>query len=169
MKAKLLIPFMLLLAACTTGNKPMTETQKEAVKQEGSVVVKEVFNAMAVNDIQKLISLCDTSADYIFINYGDIYDYKQVIDMVNNVFPNVEKQTFDTKFEKYVVISPTCFMYFWKGRNGIYMKSGESNVVDEYIVSYTFVKEGRTWKFLNGHESFKVPLPSDSATVASTK
>ena len=49
MKAKFLIPFLLILAACTS-NKPMTEEQKATVKDEGSVVVDEIFNALKTSD-----------------------------------------------------------------------------------------------------------------------
>jgi hypothetical protein len=42
MKARLLIPFLLLLAACTS-NKPMTDEQQAAIREEATIVVKYLF------------------------------------------------------------------------------------------------------------------------------
>jgi ketosteroid isomerase-like protein len=165
MKAKLLIPFLFLIAACNTVNKPMTDEQKAAVKDEGSAVVKEFFDAMAVSNLEKLTGLLENSSDYNFIVGGDIYGYDKMLEMASKYLPQVERQTFDTKYEKYVIVSPTCFIYTWHGRNGMYMKTGEKIMMEDYLVTYCFRKHADGWKLFVGHESEKVPLPIDTTNV----
>ena len=164
MKAKLLITFLLILAACTS-NKPMTEEQKATVKDEGSVVVDEIFGALKTSDGEKLLSLLTNSPDYAYIVAGEVYTYDQQAKMVPKYMPYVERQTFKTKFEKYIIIDPACFTYIWKGDNGMYMKTGDSTILKDYLVSYTFRKSEGKWKLILGQETPSVPFPIDTTMV----
>jgi hypothetical protein len=164
MKAKLLIPFLLILAACTS-NKPMTEEQKATVKDEGSVVVDEIFDALKTSDVEKLLNLLTNSPDYAYIVAGEVYTYDQQAKMAPQYLPYVERQTFITKFEKYVIIDPACFTYIWKGDNGMYMKTGDSTILKDYLISYTFRKSEGKWKLILGHEATSAPFPIDTTMV----
>lgn len=164
MKVKLLIPLLLLLAACTT-NKSMTDDQKAAIRNEATMVVKEMFDALAVSDYKKMVSLCENCDDFTFILSCEVYNYQSVMAVVRAMLPGVEKQTFDTKYEKYTVIDPTCFIYNWHGRNGVYMKSGEASVEEDYFATYVFRKTEDGWKLFNGHESARPAMPADSTAV----
>jgi len=164
MKAKLLIPFLLILAACTS-NKLMTEEQKAAVKDEGSVVVGEFFDALKISDTEKLLNLLTNSPDYAYIVAGEVYTYDQQAKMAPEYMPYVERQTFKTKFEKYVIIDPACFSYIWKGDNGMYMKTGDSTILNDYMLSYTFRKSEGKWKLILGQESPSTPFPVDTTII----
>jgi len=165
MKTKLLIPFLLLLAACNTTNKPMTEEQKVAVKDEGSVVVNELFDALKTSNTEKFLSLLENSPDYTYISAGEAYTYDKNVEMATQYLPYVKKQTFLTKFEKYLIVDPFCFIYLWQGDNGMYMTSGDSTILEDYVLSYTFKKSDSGWKLVFGHESQKVPLPIDTTMM----
>ena len=164
MKVKLLVAFLLLLAACTS-NKPMTDEQKAAVKEEGSVVVKEFFDAMSTMNIDKIKGILENSDDFVFIVAGDVLSFDNMMEMASEYTPYVESQTFDTKYEKYVIVSPTCFIYTWHGRNGAKMKSGEEMMMEDYLLTYCFRKHEEGWKLFIGHESEKAPLPIDTTAV----
>jgi hypothetical protein len=164
MKAKLLILFLFLLAACTN-NKPMTDEQKAAVKEEGSVIVKEIFDAMITSNSDKMIGLMENSPDYNFVVAGELYNYEQMKEMAKQYMPLIERQTFETKFEQYVIVDPSCFIYTWIGKNGGYMKTGDSTIVDDYVATYAFRKTEGSWKLFFGHESSKVPFPIDTTKV----
>jgi hypothetical protein len=164
MKVKLLVPFLLLLAACTS-NKPMTDEQKAAVKEEGSAVVKEFFDAMIQNNVEKMTGTLENSADFNFIVAGDVYNYEQFLELAKQYTPLVEGQTFDTKFEQYVVVDPECFIYTWEGRNGARMKSGEEVMMEDYSMTYCFRKHEDGWKLFVGHESEKTAMPIDTTLV----
>ena len=165
MKAKLLIPFLALLAACNTTTKPMTEEQKVAVKDEGSVVVNELFDAIKTSNVEKMMNLLENSPDYAYIVAGEVYTYDQQAEMAPQYLPYVERQTFITKFEKYIIIDPTCFSYIWKGDNGMYMKTGDSTILNDYLVSYTFRKSEGKWKLILGHEASSAPFPVDTTKL----
>ena len=164
MKAKLLIAFLLLLAACTS-NKPMDEKQKATVKDEGSVVVDEFFNALKSSDVEKLLGCLTNSPDYAYIVTGEVYTYDQQVEMASQYLPYVERQTFITRFEKYVILDPACFTYIWKGDNGMYMKSGDSTILNDYLVSLTFRKSEDKWKLILGYETTSAPLPIDTTML----
>jgi hypothetical protein len=165
MKAKLLIPFLLLLAACNTVNKPMTDEQKAAVKEEGSVAVKEIFDAIKTSNVEKFFNLLINSPDYAYIVAGEVYTYDQQAEMAPKYMPYVERQTFITKFEKYIIIDPACFTYIWKGDNGMYMKTGDSTILNDYLVSYTFRKSEGKWKLILGQEASSAPFPIDTTKL----
>jgi hypothetical protein len=165
MKAKLLIPFLVLLAACNTTTKPMTDVQKAAVKDEGSVVVKEIIDAMKTSNAEKLISLLENSPDYTYISAGEMVTYDKNVEMATQYLPYVKRQTFITKFEKYIIVDPSCFIYLWQGDNGMYMETGDSTILKDYLLAYTFRKSEGTWKLVLGHESQKVPLPIDTTML----
>lgn len=164
MKTKLLVLLLLLMTACTT-NKPMTDEQIAAVKEEGSSVVKEFFDALVKSDLERMTNMLENSPDYNFIVGGDVYNYDRMVEMANQYIPMVERQTFDTKYEQYVIVSPECFIYTWHGKNGMIMKTGEEIMMEDYLVTYCFRKHDEGWKLFTGHESEKVPIPIDTTAV----
>jgi len=161
MKAKLLFPFLVLLIGCTAGNKPLTEAQKGAVMKEAAPVVKSFFDALALNDTAKLMPLINDVPDVIYINPEGVVVGKEMKNSSLQFVAVVEKQSFETKFEKYTVIDPMCFIYSWYGKNGIYFKGGESVVNDNATGSYTFKKINSKWKLIYIHESVNAPVVSD--------
>jgi len=161
MKVKFLIPLLVLFAACNTVNVPLTDAQKEAVKGEAKEVVDVLINAMTENKLDLFLDLMENSPDFTMSVAGEVYDFKGILEMIDQVSPMMERQTFETKFEQYVVIDMNCFLYLWKGKNGVYMKSGESVVYDDYVFTYGFRKTEGSWKMFFGHESYLAPLPFD--------
>jgi len=164
MKVKLLIPLLLLVAACTT-NKPMTDEQKAAVREEATDAVKTYFDAMTVSDAETINGLLENSTDMTYIAAGNIYDYDRMMELAEQNFPYIKGQSFDTKFEKYIIVSPECFIYTWEGKNGITMSTGDEVVMEDYLVTIGFRKHEEGWKIFVGHESEKASIPIDTTAV----
>jgi hypothetical protein len=164
MKAKLLIPLLLLVAACTT-NKPMTDEQKAAVRDEAAAAVKTYFDAMTVSDAETTTGMFENSTDMTYIAAGIIYDYDRMIELADVNFPYIKGQSFDTKFEKYEIVSPACFIYTWQGDNGISMTTGDEIMMEDYLVTIGFRKHEDGWKIFVGHESEKALIPVDTTAV----
>ena len=164
MKAKLLIPFLLLFAACTT-DKPLTDKQKAALQEEATAAVKAYFNAMTVNDIEALTGSFENSTDLTYIAAGMVYDYDRMMELAKQNLPLITGQTFDTKLEKYILVSPECFIYNWYGRNGMTMTTGDAIMMEDYMITVGFRKHKEGWKVFVGHESEKAPLPIDTTAV----
>jgi ketosteroid isomerase-like protein len=161
MKSKLLLPLLVLLAGCNVSNQPLTEAQKDAVMKEAVPVVKSFFDALTVNDTTKLMLLINDVPDVIYINPGGAFTGKEMKKSSSQFVAVVEKQSFETKFEKYTVIDPGCFIYSWCGKNGIFFKGGASIINDNASGSYTFKKTDDKWKLIYIHESVNPPVVSD--------
>ncbi|HNW56895.1 MAG TPA: nuclear transport factor 2 family protein [Bacteroidales bacterium] len=161
MKTKLLLPFFVLLIGCTAGNWPLTESQKEAVVKDAAPVVKAFYESMTVNDTAKLMSFMDFGPEMTVINIAGLFNSKEMRKTAGKFFAVVEKQTFETKSEKYTVVDPDCFIYTWYGKNGVYIKGGEPIIYDDLLGSYTFRKIKGEWKIIHLHESTKIPEVSD--------
>jgi ketosteroid isomerase-like protein len=161
MKSKLLLPLLVLLVGCNPANKPLTEAQKEAVIKEAAPVVKSFFDALAVNDTTKLMSMINDVPEVIYINPGGVFTGKEMERSASQFVATVEKQSFETKFEKYTVIDPGCFIYSWCGKNAIFFKGGVSILNDNASGSYTFKKTDDKWKLIYMHESVNPPVVSD--------
>ncbi|HNX66678.1 MAG TPA: hypothetical protein PKH02_07330 [Bacteroidales bacterium] len=166
MKVRFFIPSLLLITACTGINTPMTAVQKEEVKSEATVVVKELFDNLTTNKYGNFLSMMDTTSEFVFFITGSVFEYDDFIIMASKAFPNIERQTFEIKFEKYIVNSPFCFEYFWEGKNCVYFKSGQVNVFEDYLGSYTFRKEKNKWHIVAGQESVMPENPSNPAEAA---
>jgi ketosteroid isomerase-like protein len=164
MKAKLLIPLLLLVAACTT-HKPMTDEQKAAVREEAAAAVKTYFDAMTVSDAETINGLFENSTDMTYIAAGNIYDYDRMMELAEQNFPYIKGQSFDTKFEKYIIVSPECFIYTWEGKNGITMSTGDEIMMEDYLITVGFRKHEDGWKIFVGHESEKASIPIDTTAV----
>lgn len=164
MKTKLLIPFLLLMAACTT-DKPMTEEQKAATQEDATVAVKTYFDAMTVSDIEAMTGLLENSTDLTYIAAGMIYGYDRMMELAKQNLPYIKGQTFETKFEKYIIVSPECFIYTWSGRNGITMSTGDVVILEDYLITAGFRRHEDGWKIFVGHESEKAPIPIDTTVV----
>jgi hypothetical protein len=164
MKAKLLIPLLLLVAACTT-NKPMTDEQKAAVREEAAAAVKTYFDAMTVSDAETTTGMFENSTDMTYIAAGNIYDYDRMMELAEQNFPYIKGQSFETKFEKYVIVSPECFIYTWEGKNGITMTTGDEIMMEDYLITVGFRKHEDSLKIFVGHESEKASIPIDTTAV----
>ena len=162
MKNRFLIPLVLFVVSCTGGNRQVTNTEsrKEEIMKEARLAVDSLFGAIESNDYEKLISMYDTTSGFISVGSPKMYDYKSLVRHTRKVFPLVEKQTMETRFEKYVIIDPYCFQYVWAGANGVYMKSGEIAKYDDVISIITFKKEDGTWKIISiQEENYNMPSP----------
>ena len=162
MEKKFLIPLLALLIACSAGNKPMTEAQKEAVREEARLFIKDVFDVLTLGNGEKRMEICENSPDFTFILAGSVFSYDSLKTFVAQALQEAEKETLETVSEKYIVIDPDCFTYIWHGKIDIYLKSGEIISFDDYFSTWTFRKSEGKWKIVNGHESYSAPLPADT-------
>jgi hypothetical protein len=161
MKTRFLIPVLLLLTACSTGVTSLTEEQKDKVKREGELAVQELLNAFSVNDSAKVMAMTLSGPELSMVGASGVLNYSDLRKLINQFFPKIEKQTFETKTEKYVVIDPACFIFTWYGKNGVYFRNGESIIYDDYLISMVFRKINGEWKMVYDHESLKYPMPED--------
>ena len=166
MKTTILVSLLVLLMACNEMNKPMTEAQKEAVKGEATLVIKNVFDVLALGNGEKRMTICENSSDFSFTLTDGIFSYDGLKSYVSQALQEAEKETFETTSEKYFVIDPDCFTYIWQGKIVIYLKSGKTITFKDYYSTWTFRKTEGAWKMVNGHESSKEPARIDTISVS---
>lgn len=164
MKTKLFILMTLLVAACTT-NKPMTDEQQAATLDEATIAVKSFFDAMTLSDAGAMTDLLENSPDMTYITAGMIYNHDRMVELAKQNLPYIKGQTFETRFEKYMIVSPECFIYTWYGKNGMTMTTGDEIMMDDYLITVGFRKHEEGWKIFVGHESEKAPLPIDTTKI----
>lgn len=162
MKTTFLVPFLAMLIACSGVNKPMTDAQREAVKKEATVVIKNVFDILSLGNDEKRLANCENSSDFSFTLTDGVFSYDELKSYISQALQDAEKETFETKSEKYIVIDPACFTYIWKGKIVIYLKSGKTITFNDYYSTWTFRKLAGSWKMVNGHESSKEPARIDT-------
>ena len=167
MKAKFLVSLLLLISACTT-NKPMNDEQKAAVREEAAGAVKSYFNALIVSDIETLTGIIENSSDMTYIVAGIVYDHDRMVEVAKQNLPYIKGQTFDTKSEKYIIVSPDCFIYTWYGRNSVTLTTSDVATMEDYLITVGFRKHEEGWKVFMGHESEKAPIPIDATSVPIT-
>jgi len=162
MKIRYFILLALLVISCTGGKKQVifSENKRDAVMKEAGLAVADLFGAIESNNYEKLLSMYDTTSEFISVGSPKMYDYSSLVKHTRKVFPLVEKQTMETRFEKYIIIDPYCFQYVWAGANGVYMKSGEIAKYDDVVSIITFKKEDGTWKIISiQEENYNMPSP----------
>jgi len=120
---------------------------------------------MTVSDLEASTGMFENSADMTYIAAGNIYGYDRMMELAGQNFPYIKGQTFETKFEKYIIVSPECFIYTWEGRNGITMTSGDEVMMEDYLITAGFRKHEEGWKIFVGHESEKALIPVDTTAV----
>jgi hypothetical protein len=163
MKNGTIILFLAIMSGCNPVNMPLTESQKKTVLDEGQKATKTFFNALATFDADKIFGLIDTASHEAMIVVGNqVYNFNAP--EIRDMMKDMQSQTFQTKDEKYVVIDAGSFIYYWRGKNDMFTKSGDSIIYDNYLVSYIFRKVSGEWKFLYGHESYEMPV-TDTAKV----
>ncbi|HLO60544.1 MAG TPA: hypothetical protein VK179_17470 [Bacteroidales bacterium] len=161
MKPVLFILSLASLIACSTQPKPMTDTQLKAVIEEGQPVIKAYMDALKTFDVPELIALSDTAdSNFMMVVVGNVIRTKDITGTVGSL----SGQSFVTKEEKYLVLSPAEFIYYWHGANDVYLKTGDTIKVPEYFSSWFFHKVNGEWKILYGHES--QPLPTSALAAA---
>jgi len=120
---------------------------------------------MTISNLDALTGMIENSSDMTYIAAGIVYDYDRMMELAEQNFPYIKGQTFETKSEKYIIVSPTCFIYTWYGKNGITMTTGDEMMMEDYLITVGFRKHEDGWKVFVGHESEKAPIPIDTTAV----
>lgn len=162
MKVKLIIPLLILLISCNPVSNTFTETQKKAVEEEAKTVIGKVFDVLESADGMKRMEICDNSPEFAFVLFDRIYSYDELKTFVAQALSDAEKETFETKSDKYTIIAPGCFTYSWHGKINIFLNSGDTLSYEDYFSTWTFIKKEKSWKMISGHESYFVASPTDN-------
>ena len=154
MKTRFIFLVLVILCfSCGTNNKPVSDAQKEKIKEE----VKEVANAMfkgceEANFDIAVESFLD-SPDFVYIYNGVSLNYKGVADGIKPLFNALLNQEVTIIDEKYVFLDKLTVIYTTNCKFLENYKDGHSTLSDPMVVQVTFKKIDNKWKAINGVES----------------
>jgi len=160
MKNLLLSLFAILLIGCTSqAPKILTDTEKEAIKNE----VKKEFNAMveACNkvDIQTALKYYLDSPDFIGLGVdGMLVDFATFKKMNEDFFNSAISVQFPSIKEVFKVLAEDKVLLIWQYKAEAIFKTNEKITFDKVGVTFLFEKIDGTWKIVFYQESALPPV-----------
>jgi len=153
MKKSLFIVFPLILFSCgQQSNKPMTEEQKEKLKEEINPVINQLIDCVYQVDFEKYLSFCD-STEFIYIMNGQPFDFKVFKEGNKQFWSGLEYQKINRLSEKLLIINQESVIYTLIGNDEAKLKNGNILRVDPYAESLLFKKVDGLWKIQHSHGS----------------
>ena len=167
MKRLLFIAFPLILFSCgQQSNKPMTEDQKEKVKEEINPVITQLFECVYQADFEKYLSFWD-STEFTYIMNGQHADFKVFRDTNKQFWSELEYQKINILSEKLIIINQESAIYTLIGNDEAKFKNGDILKVDPYAASFLLKKVNGLWKIHHAHGSGQFSnIPKDLLTPA---
>jgi hypothetical protein len=167
MKKLLFIAFPLILFSCgQESNKPMTEDQKEKVKEEINPVITQLFECVYQADFEKYLSFWD-STEFTYIINGQQADFKVFKETNKQFWSELEYQKINRLSEKLIIINQESVIYTIIGNDEAKFKNGDILKVDPYAASFLLKKVNGLWKIHHAHGSGQFSnIPKDLLTPA---
>jgi len=146
MRTKLiLLIFLIGCLSCGTSNKPVSDAQKEKiigeVKDLVNTFIKNGENANADN-----LELWYDSPDFVYINNGKTYNFKEFIDFSKTIFGTIINQKCTIVDEKYAVLDNSTVLYTTNCKWVANFKDGYSILKDPWAILLIIKKVDNKWK-----------------------
>ncbi len=153
MNTKLLFLIFLLLAACTTVDKPLADDEKAKITGEAKALIDTIIQVCENPDPEKLNSLFENTPDFVSLVGGMYADYNQSLENVSAYFENVKSQTCIIQSEIYTVLDAKTVLYTANSRWETKMKNDSVMVFDPLGMQFLLKKTGDQWKVLSWTEA----------------
>jgi hypothetical protein len=147
---------LLLLFACFscgTSNKPVTDAEKDKIKNEVKEVVTAIFKGCEDANFEMTMTPWLDTPDFIYVNNGMSFNYKQTIDAIKPIFASMINQKVTLKDEKYAILDRSTVIYTTNCTFLESYKDGHSVLSDPTVMQITFRKVNDKWMAVNGVES----------------
>lgn len=160
MKTFFISLFAFLIFGCTSQEpKPLTDSEKEAIKSE----VKKEFNAMVDAstklDIQTALKYYWDSPDFMGFGVdGAIIDYALYKKTNEDFFEAAQSVQFPSLKEVIKVLTKDQVIFIWQYKAEIVLKTGERMDFDQVGVTFLYQKIDGAWKIVYYHESALPPI-----------
>ncbi len=155
MKARLIFFLMLIVCiSCSTNNKPVSEAQKEKIKGEVKEVVNTFFKGCEEVNFDMALKPFLDSPDFLYINNGYAFNYKDCEDIFRPVFASMLNQKITIVDEKYTFPDNSTVFYSNHCKSLTNYKDGHAILQDPTVMLFIFKKMDNSWKIIYGVESF---------------
>jgi|SRR5664280_1963096 len=155
MKTRLIFLVMLIVCiSCGTNNKPLSDAQKEKIKRQVKDVVNTFFKGCEEVNIGMAIGTCLDSPDFVYINNGYSFSYKECMDVFKPVFSSMLNQKITIVDEKYTFPDNSTVLYTNHCTSLTNYKDGHAVLQDPTVMLFIFRKINDKWKITYGVESY---------------
>lgn len=165
MKTRLVFLVMLLVcSSCGTNNKPLSDAQKEKIIGEVKEQVSIFFKGCEEVNLDMCMKPMHDSPDFLYINNGYAFSYKECLDIFRPVFDTYLNQKITILDEKYSFPDNSTVLYSNHCTSLTNYKDGHAVLQDPTVMLFIFKKIDDTWKVIYGVESHidKI-VPSESS------
>jgi hypothetical protein len=154
MKTRLIFLVMLIVCfACSTNNKPLSDTQKEKIKGEVKEVVNTFFKGCEDVNFDMAIEPFYDSPDLVYVYNGMSFGYKECVDVFKPLFKTQINQKNTIIGEKYAFLNNSTVIYTANCKLLANYKDGHSLLEDPAVMMFTFKKIDSKWKIIYAVES----------------
>jgi hypothetical protein len=155
MKTKLIFLVMLIVSvSCGTNNKPLSDAQKEKIKGEVKEVVNTFYKGCEEVNLDMVLGTCLDSPDFIYINNGYAFSYKECHDIFIPVFSTMINQKITVADEKYTFPDNSTVLYSNHCKSLTNYRDGHAVLQDPTVMLLIFKKINEVWKVIYGVESY---------------
>ena len=154
MKTKLIFLVMLIFCfSCGKNNKPLSDTQKEKIIREVKEEVSTFFKGCEEVNLDMCMKPMYDSPDFLYINNGYAFRYKECLDVFRPVFDTYLNQKITILDEKYSFPDNSTVLYSNHCKSLTNFKDGHAVLQDPTVMLFIFKKIDEKWKVIYGVES----------------
>ena len=155
MKTRIIFLLLLIVSfSCGTNNKPVSDAQKEKIKGEVKEVVNTFFKGCEEVNFDMALKPFLDSPDFLYINNGYAFNYKDCEDIFRPVFASMLNQKITIVDEKYTFPDNSTVFYSNHCKSLTNYKDGHAIIQDPTVMLLIFKKINAEWKITYGVESY---------------
>lgn len=154
MKTNLVFLVMLTFCfSCGTNYKPLSDAQKEKIIGEVKEQVSIFIKGCEEVNLDMCMQPMHDSPDFLYINNGYAFSYKECVDVFRPVFDTFLNQKITILDEKYSFPDNSTVLYSNHCTSLTNYKDGHAVLQDPTVMLFIFKKIDDTWKVIYGVES----------------
>ena len=152
MKKILFLLTVLFFWACSDGNKPLSNDEKNKIINEAKATIATIIQTCETPDPELLKSFYINSPDFVSMVGGQYAEYEQSLKNVDGYFANVASQKSTIRNEKYVVLDISTVLYTADSSWEVNLKNDTTLIMDPTGMQFLLKKIGDEWKVLSWTE-----------------
>lgn len=152
MKKILFLLTVLMFWACSDGNKPLSNDEKNQIIDEAKATIAAIIQTCEKPDPEMLKSFYLNSPDFVSMVGGKYTEYEQSIRNVDGYFANVASQKATVSQEKYVILDASTVLYTADSRWEVNLKNDTTIIMDPAGMQFILRKIANEWKVLSWTE-----------------
>ena len=152
MKKILFLLTVLMFWACSDGNKPLSNDEKNKIINEAKATIATIIQTCETPDPELLKSFYINSPDFVSMVGGQYAEYEQSLKNVDGYFANVASQKSTIRKEKYVVLDISTVLYTADSSWEVNLKNDTTLIMDPTGMQFLLKKIGDEWKVLSWTE-----------------